>query len=70
MRTRHKVTLEIIVDDPLDLVEDSGDPDNYLKNPKEEIDTAIENAFEEVFIDGVTINFESIKLLKEVEDEV
>ena len=70
MRTRHKVTLEIIVDEPWNLVEDAGDPDNYEKNPAEEVDNALENAFSDIVIDGVQVEWKSIKLIETLGDEI
>jgi len=69
-RTRHVVMLEIVVDEPWDLVEDAGDPDNYEVNPAEEVDKALKNAFEEMVVDGVQIRWKSISLIETLGDEV
>ena len=65
--SKYAVTVQVVVDDAEDLVDNYGDPDG-LESPdtrEETIENAIENAFEDICIDGITVNFGGIKIQTE-----
>ena len=62
------ILLIVTVDEPLDLVEEHGDPDNYDDHPDYEIKESLDNAAKALYIDGCTISVDYVDRLKEDKD--
>ena len=51
--SRFRITFDVTVDDPVSLVEEHGDPDEYEEHSKEEVMQSLRNIYYELEIDGV-----------------